>query len=59
MSKDRKEKKFFTKCIIGNIPNYVIISLIVLIILLGIYIYFNLHRTRIELESCRSSCSST
>lgn len=58
MSKDCKKKtNFFTKCIIGNIPNYVIISLILLIILLGVYIYYNLHRTRIELESCRSSCS--
>lgn len=57
MSKPKKKTGFFTKCAVGSIPNFVIILLILAIIVIGIYIYIKLHKTRIDLESCRSSCS--
>jgi cell division protein FtsL len=37
----------------------VIIILTILVIVMGIFLYKNLYNTKIELESCRSSLSSS
>jgi hypothetical protein len=37
----------------------VIIILTILVIIMGIFLYKNLQNTKIELESCRSSLSSS
>lgn len=54
----RKEKSNWTvNCLGGQVSITVIAVLGAILIVLGGYIYFNLHKTRIELDSCRSSCS--
>jgi len=45
------------KRIIRGVPNKAVIGGIIIIMLIGLYMYIQLRNVQFELESCRSSCS--